>query len=125
VTVEGTAQETAGGDDGQETGEDSAGAGEALGIDLSAPWFQQATLEERRALVLVQEILLEQRAMLSGTDFSYESGGRRDPFRSLLVRTQRTVDAPQQLPPGIGGLLVTEAVVAARSHSTRVAGTRC
>lgn len=97
-----------------ESGDIPVEGGEGVGgIDLSAPWFQQATLDERRALVLVEEILREQRAMLSGGDFSYEAEARRDPFRSLLVRTQRTVDAPQQLPQGLGGMLINETVVAA------------
>lgn len=38
--------------------------------------------------------------------YSYEVRGRRDPFRSLLLRTQD--DRDRQRPPGIAGMLVEE-----------------
>ncbi len=38
--------------------------------------------------------------------YTYEVRGRRDPFRSLLLRTQD--DKDRQRPPGIAGMLVEE-----------------
>jgi hypothetical protein len=38
--------------------------------------------------------------------YNYEVRGRRDPFRSLLLRTQD--DRDRQRPPGIAGMLVEE-----------------
>ena len=38
--------------------------------------------------------------------YQYEVGGRRDPFRSLLVRN--TVDRDRARPPGLAGVMVDE-----------------
>ena len=38
--------------------------------------------------------------------YTYEVGGRRDPFRSLLVRN--TIDRDRARPPGLGGVMVEE-----------------
>jgi len=38
--------------------------------------------------------------------YTYEVGGRRDPFRSLLVRN--TVDRDRARPPGLAGVMVDE-----------------
>jgi Tfp pilus assembly protein PilP len=38
--------------------------------------------------------------------YTYEVGGRRDPFRSLLVRN--TVDRDRVRPPGLAGVMVDE-----------------
>lgn len=38
--------------------------------------------------------------------YTYEIRGRRDPFRSLLLRTQE--DKDRQRPPGVAGMLVEE-----------------
>ncbi len=42
----------------------------------------------------------------SAPAYTYEVRGRRDPFRSLLLRTQD--DKDRQRPPGIAGMLVEE-----------------
>lgn len=42
----------------------------------------------------------------SAPAYAYEIRGRRDPFRSLLLRTQD--DRDRQRPPGIAGMLVEE-----------------
>ena len=42
----------------------------------------------------------------SAPAYTYEVRGRRDPFRSLLLRTQD--DKDRQRPPGIAGMLVDE-----------------
>jgi len=42
----------------------------------------------------------------AGPAYTYEVGGRRDPFRSLLVRN--TVDRDRVRPPGLAGVMVDE-----------------
>ena len=53
----------------------------------------------------VERILQEQEQMITGTRFSYEPAGRRDPFRSLF-ESQR-IDTKAR-PAGIRGMLVSE-----------------
>lgn len=71
------------------------------------------TAEEEEALRLVDEILQEQRVLLSGQNFIYQSDGRRDPFRSLLLLRQRALTAPEERPSGLAGFLVNEVIVKA------------
>lgn len=54
----------------------------------------------------VETILREQEESLSGTHFTYEPEGRRDPFRSLFEILN--AKNPGTRPPGIQGMLVTE-----------------
>ena len=56
------------------------------------------------------EALLEQdQAALSGHAYSYDPAGRRDPFRSLLVRPEDR--ARGERPPGIAGMSIDDIVV--------------
>ncbi|HLN80373.1 MAG TPA: hypothetical protein VK392_04200 [Thermoanaerobaculia bacterium] len=56
------------------------------------------------------EALLEQdEAALSGRAYSYDPAGRRDPFRSLLVRPEDR--ARGERPPGIAGMSIDDIVV--------------
>ena len=64
--------------------------------------------EERAALALVQQIILEQEGVLMGVGFDYVAAGRRDPFASLLVQIGALM-APSVRPAGVAGLLVSEA----------------
>ena len=73
----------------------------------------RAASREQEALELVREIMERQRDYVSGDDFNYDRGGRRDPFRSLLQRFDRSIDAPQVRPPGTPGLLITDVDVVA------------
>ena len=54
----------------------------------------------------VEEILKQQEQLLSGQRFSYDPGGRRDPFRSLLEEVAVKKKGPR--PKGVAGMLVTE-----------------
>lgn len=54
----------------------------------------------------VEEILKQQEQLLSGQRFSYDPGGRRDPFRSLLEEVAFKKKGPR--PKGVAGMLVTE-----------------
>ena len=54
----------------------------------------------------VEKILREQEQLLSGQRFSYDPGGRRDPFRSLFDTVSVSKKGPR--PKGVGGMLVTE-----------------
>jgi len=56
------------------------------------------------------ETLLEQEeSALSGRSYTYDPAGRRDPFRSLLVRPEQR--AAGSRPPGIAGIAVDDIVL--------------
>jgi type IV pilus assembly protein PilP len=56
------------------------------------------------------EAMIEQEeAALSGRSYTYDPAGRRDPFRSLLVRPEDR--ARGQRPPGIAGMSIDDVVV--------------
>jgi len=56
------------------------------------------------------ETLLEQEeSALSGRSYTYDPAGRRDPFRSLLVRPEQR--AAGSRPPGIAGVSVDDVVL--------------
>jgi type IV pilus assembly protein PilP len=56
------------------------------------------------------EAMIEQEeAALSGRSYSYDPAGRRDPFRSLLVRPEDR--ARGERPPGIAGMSIDDVVV--------------
>lgn len=55
----------------------------------------------------IDQILAGEEEVLSGEGYSYDPGGRRDPFVSLLQRTQNK-ELPQQRPEGVAGLLIDE-----------------
>lgn len=58
----------------------------------------------------VDEILEGDEAVLSGEGYSYDPAGRRDPFVSLLARTQLTAPEAQR-PEGVPGLLIDEVTI--------------
>ncbi|HEX9698366.1 MAG TPA: hypothetical protein VGD06_02810 [Acidobacteriota bacterium] len=76
---------------------------------LNAPLLTQ---EEREALALVEQMIREQEGIIMGTAFDYLPGGRRDPFRSLLVQVSG-VSVPTVRPFGLPGFLVSEVEVKA------------
>ena len=55
----------------------------------------------------IDQILAGEEEVLAGEGYSYDPAGRRDPFISLLQRTQAK-QAPQQRPEGVPGLLIDE-----------------
>lgn len=59
----------------------------------------------------VDEILEGEEALLSGRGYTYDQGGRRDPFKSLkIAATEAKFKGPR--PPGIPGLMIDEVVLA-------------
>lgn len=54
----------------------------------------------------VETILRQQEELLTGQRFSYDPGGRRDPFRSLYEEIGMKRKGPR--PKGVAGMLVTE-----------------
>jgi hypothetical protein len=54
----------------------------------------------------VETILRQQEQILSGQRFSYDPGGRRDPFRSLFE--DLTIKKKGPRPRGVAGMLVSE-----------------
>jgi hypothetical protein len=57
----------------------------------------------------VETILRQQEQLLSGQRFSYDPGGRRDPFRSLYEDLAIKRKGPR--PRGVAGMLVSEIVL--------------
>lgn len=55
----------------------------------------------------IEDILEADEEVLEGSGYSYDPGGRRDPFKSLLAAQERT-DNKGPRPPGIPGLLIDE-----------------
>ncbi len=64
------------------------------------------TPQEREALELVEQLIRDQEGVLMGTGFDYNSGGRRDPFKSLVP--DNTIRAPTVRPFGLPGFLISE-----------------
>lgn len=64
------------------------------------------TAAEREAMALVEQIIREEEGVLMGTGFDYNSGGRRDPFRSLIPSS--SLLAPTSRPFGLTGFLISE-----------------
>lgn len=64
------------------------------------------TTEENRTAD-VDEILMDDAAMMAGEGYYYDPGGRRDPFRSLLAARDR-LEFRGPRPEGIPGLLIDE-----------------
>ena len=62
--------------------------------------------EERAALALVERILREQEGVLMGRGFDYVTGGRRDPFASLLAIIVDSSTDPGAIPRGLAGFLI-------------------
>jgi type IV pilus assembly protein PilP len=56
-----------------------------------------------------QALLEQEESALAGRAYTYDPAGRRDPFRSLLVRAESRGGA--QRPPGIAGLGIDDIVM--------------
>jgi hypothetical protein len=66
----------------------------------------QAEAQQKEGQQTVDTILRQQEDLLSGRQFSYDPGGRRDPFRSLLEEVAMRRKGPR--PQGVAGMLVVE-----------------
>lgn len=82
--------------------DDATESGEAAEIE---PMTTFTTDEDRTAEV--DEILMDDAAMMAGEGYFYDPGGRRDPFRSLLAARDR-LEFRGPRPEGIPGLLIDE-----------------
>jgi len=71
------------------------------------PASEQGAGSEESDEQTIDQILAGEEEVLSGEGYSYDPAGRRDPFISLLQRTQAK-DLPQQRPEGVPGLLIDE-----------------
>jgi hypothetical protein len=56
-----------------------------------------------------QSLIEQDESAMAGRSYTYDPAGRRDPFRSLLVREQNR-GGPQR-PPGIAGISIDDLVV--------------
>ena len=89
-----------------------AAMGLILLLAASAPAFPQETPPDPAGVPqatgeseAVESILREQEQLLRGQRFSYDPGGRRDPFESLMEKV-KLIEG--QRPKGIAGMLVAE-----------------
>ena len=55
-----------------------------------------------------QAMIDQEEAALSGRGYTYDPAGRRDPFRSLLVRPE---DRAGARPPGVAGMSIDEVII--------------
>lgn len=60
---------------------------------------------EQQAGAVVEQLLKNKEDLITGKHFSYDPGGRRDPFRSLLEQVSG-IKGPR--PKGIAGMLIGE-----------------
>jgi type IV pilus assembly protein PilP len=82
----------------------------AAAFSQSAPPTPAAGAPAAHAPAQTGESLLEQEeSALSGRSYAYDPAGRRDPFRSLLVRPEQR--AAGSRPPGIAGVSVDDIVL--------------
>jgi hypothetical protein len=56
-----------------------------------------------------QALIEQDESAMAGRSYSYDPAGRRDPFRSLLVRPGK--GQPGQRPPGIPGIAIDDVVL--------------
>jgi hypothetical protein len=66
----------------------------------------QAEAQQKEGQQTVETILRQQEDLLAGRQFSYDPGGRRDPFRSLFDEVAMRKSGPR--PRGAAGMLVAE-----------------
>ena len=66
----------------------------------------QVNAQQKAGQQTVETILRQQEDLLSGKQFSYDPGGRRDPFRSLFEESALRRKGPR--PRGVAGMLVVE-----------------
>lgn len=76
----------------------------APGADKAAK--AQAEEQQKEGQKTVETILRQQEDLLAGRQFSYDPGGRRDPFRSLFEEVALHHKGPR--PRGVAGMLVGE-----------------
>ncbi len=71
-----------------------------------------------------QSLIEQDESAMSGRAYTYDPAGRRDPFRSLLVREQNRGGVSR--PPGIAGIAIDDLVVHGiwKTHSGYVAQIR-
>jgi hypothetical protein len=56
-----------------------------------------------------QALIEQEESALAGRTYSYDPAGRRDPFRSLLVRPEKGVAG--QRPPGVPGIAIDDVIL--------------
>ncbi|HEX4825191.1 MAG TPA: hypothetical protein VFV19_12865 [Candidatus Polarisedimenticolaceae bacterium] len=66
----------------------------------------QADAQQKEGQQTVETILRQQEDLLAGRTFSYDPGGRRDPFRSLIEEAALKAHGPR--PRGVAGMMVAE-----------------
>jgi hypothetical protein len=87
----------------------------AAGLFAQSPTAAPALLPTPQAVIAPvpespgQALIEQDESAMSGRAYSYDPAGRRDPFRSLLVREQSRGGVDR--PPGIAGIAIDDLVV--------------
>ncbi len=56
-----------------------------------------------------QALIEQEESALAGRSYSYDPAGRRDPFRSLLIRPEKGMAG--QRPPGVPGIAIDDVIL--------------
>ena len=56
-----------------------------------------------------QALIEQEESALAGRSYSYDPAGRRDPFRSLLIRPEKGMAGQQ--PPGVPGIAIDDVIL--------------
>ena len=56
-----------------------------------------------------QRLIEQDESAQAGRTYTYDQAGRRDPFRSLLIRAENR--GPRQRPPGIAGIAIDDLIL--------------
>lgn len=99
--------ESAGETPSQEEGQTEPASGEE---DAAVDDLLDESETGEEDLAYIDDLLAGDEDVLEGAGFTYDDGGRRDPFRSLLEVAERTTDRGPR-PEGIPGLLIDEITV--------------
>lgn len=83
-------------------------AQDPAGVDETEEPAEQE-LDSEASLKEIDRLLAQDETIYSGGGYTYDPGGRRDPFRSLLKVTTRDPDDTR--PEGIPGLLIDDIVI--------------
>lgn len=84
-------------------------AQESLDPEIATEVGDDQAVDSEESLREIDRLLAQEESIYSGGGYTYDPGGRRDPFRSLLEQTTR--DPSDTRPEGIPGLLIDDIVI--------------
>jgi Tfp pilus assembly protein PilP len=81
---------------------------QATETEPSQEGLDELTGEESEFTSNIEQILQEDEAVMTGSGYTYDSAGRRDPFKSLVQNRRNAVTRQGPRPEGKAGLLIDE-----------------